>query len=286
MDGREHLRYSVSGGVSDILGAIQWTQSNPFVEATEVIIVSVSFFSIATRHAMTLPALSHIRQWICFMGAPDAQNAIMNIGGNVDAYAMHLAGVKLGTPSLLGCLVDANFVCADMHTLKVATLEDSRREMAAVKADVTWFVGKNDAFMDVTRVRDIMSVKSAGKRQIVKVNAGHVPQSSAEALSEFALIARHIYRGLHRGDIAPHIPPMGKVGVAHQWEWARIRKTDIGSQKDYWKNYLLGGNTGLGYDVWCLTPELPAVAQRHRCVGVRRWQAGFRFGLRHRQLDA
>ena len=255
LDGREHLRYCVSGSVSDILGAVRWAKSNPFMDATEVILVSVSFSSIAVRHALTLPELAHIRQWICFMGAPDAQNAIMNIGGNVDAYALHLAGQKLGTPSLLGCLVDGDHVCADMHALRVATLEDARREMAQIKADITWYVGKNDAFMDIRRVRECMAVKATGKRQVVEVNAGHVPQSSAEALSEFALIARQIYRGLYRGDIDPYVPPLGKVGAVHTWEWARVRKSNIGSQQDYWKSYLLGGETGLGYDIWCLTPE-------------------------------
>ena len=254
-DGRENLHYTISGGVSDILGAMKWAKSNALVEPTDIIIISVSFSAIAVRHALTLPEMASVRHWISFMGAPEMQNAIMNVAGNVDAYGLFLEGNSPGVVSLLGCMVDADHFCIDIQKLKAATLEDARREMAQVRANLTWFIGKNDAFMDAARVRDIMAVRAPGKRNIVEVNAGHVPQSSDEALAEFAIMTRHLWRELYGHDVDARAPSLAKIALAHQWEWDRVRKSRLDSQEDYWKGYLLGGTTGLGYDVWSLTPE-------------------------------
>ena len=253
-EGKEHIKYTVSDGINDVLGAMKWVQSNKTFEATDVVIVSVSFSSVAVRRALTLPEMNGVKLWVSFMGAPDAQNAIMNVAGNVDGYGHFLQGIKVGVVALLGCLIDSDHFCADMQRLQVANLDDAKRDMAQIKADVVWFVGKHDAFMDGKRVQAIMQVAASGARKIVEVEAGHVPQSSHEALAEFVLMTRHIWKTLFKQDIDALPPSQGKLASTMQDEWARVRRGVPVDQKNYWEQYLLGGTTGVGFDIWNLTP--------------------------------
>ena len=260
-DGKESIHYTVSGGISDVTAATKWVKNNKFMEASDIIIVSVSFSSVAVRRALTTPDLATVRMWVSFMGAPDAQNAIMNVAGNVDGYGHHLQGIKLGTVALLGCLIDCDHFCADMKALQVANLDDARRDMKDIAAKVLWFVGKYDAFMDGARVREIMSVPAKASRKIIEVEAGHVPQSSDEAMAEFALMTRHMWRELYGQDLDAMMPSRGKLAAMMEKEWARVRRDGLSNQKDYWEKYLLGGQSGIGFDVWNLTPEYSQLLQ-------------------------
>ena len=225
VEGKETLQFTISDGVDDIVGANAWAESNPIVEPTEVIVISVSFSSVAVRHALAKQYLKNVSLWIPFMGAADAANAVMNVGGHIDGYGNYLKGIKNGLVTLLGCLADADNVCRDMQELQVATLADAKRDMASIEADVLWIAGTHDAYMDIERTRQVMSVHAKGKREIIEVDAGHVPQTSEEAISEFAIIARVILKHLQVKSPRPISPPRGWIGAMSEREWSRIRKS-------------------------------------------------------------
>ena len=254
-DGKETLKYTVSGCIADITGAMAWVRHNPHFTPAEVVVVSVSFSGVAVRRALTLPEMAQVRHWVSFMGAPDAQNAIMNVAGNVDGYALYLKGISMGTISLLGCLTDCDHFLGDLLRLGVATVQDACRDMAKIGADVTWFVGRQDAYMDPQRVREVMSVPAPGRRQVVEIEAGHVPQSSDEALAGFALMTRHIFRALTQQDAPVLIPSRGKIAVTMEREWQRVRRRPVTWGREFWQQALELDDGALGYDAYTLLPE-------------------------------
>lgn len=271
-DGLHALHYTVSGVIDDVIGSLSWGKNNRFIDPTDVIVVSTSFSSIGVRRALTMPEAADVTAWVAFMGAADAQNAVLHVSGNIDIYGNYVRGVPNGVVSLVGCMNDADHFCRDAHALKVATLEDARRDMSQVRANVVWIVGKHDAWMDSRRVHDVMSVEAQGAREVVEVDAGHVPRSSEEAIAEFMLVTRRIWRHLYGSDLDAVAPPAGWVGALSKSEWDRVRRAPPENPTNYWREYLLGKG-GFGFDVLQFSPaymEFIAVEARLASVAGKR----------------
>ena len=253
-DGTNNLHYTLSGGVADLLGAVEWANDNPHFYPSDIVVISISLSSVSVRRALTIPEAHQIILWIAFMGVADAQDAALHASGNIDMYGNYMRGVKNGVVSLLGCLVDADHYCADLEKHGLATLEDARNDMSKITADILWIVGKHDGWLNPERVYDVMSVKADGKREVLEVDAGHVPRSSKEALAEFALMTRRIWRYLYTGeDLDVDIPSEGFLAHIARKEWARVRSNNPLVGEDYWKRYLLG-DEGIGFDIVELAP--------------------------------
>ena len=238
-DGKQTMHYTVSDGVSDILGALAWARNNPYVDATEIIIVSVSFSSVAVRVALTRPEASCVARWVVYMGAADVQNSIMNVSGNFDAWGRYVRGVPNGVVTLQGCMVDGDRFCADVDRLGAATVDDARRDLMNIPVPVTWMIGNYDAWMDPARIHDIMSAKATAEREILKVDAGHTPSSSDQALAQFQLITRLIWTQLHGESIDAEVPSRGLIAAVANQEWARVRQREAVPREEYWRSYLL-----------------------------------------------
>lgn len=252
-DGRHTLRYTLSGVVDDLRACLQWARSNPHVDVTQIVVVSVSFASVAVRHALTLPEAADVGLWVSYMGAADARDAVHHVHGHLDLYENAALGKRNGTVNLFGCMVDCDNLREDMSSKGLGDLDDARREMAEVKADVVWIAGRHDAFMDLRRVRDVMGVVAPGARQLVEVDAGHVPRTGDEALRQFALITRKVWGHIHHGEIEVQPPPLGFLAAVAAAEWARVRRNRPDDPRAYWKSYLLGIE-GPGFDVLTLSP--------------------------------
>ncbi len=253
-DGKHCIKYTLSGCVSDLLGAIKWSGNNELIDPTDIVLISSSLSSIAARKAMTRDELKVVSLWLALMGPPDGAHPVANAMGNSDPYGNYQAGIKNGIVTLFGCLVDGDFFCKDMDDHCLASLADSRADMAKISADVTWIVGKNDAFIDPRRVEDVMSVKAPGKRRILAMDSGHLPRSSDEAMEQFRLLTAEINQHIYGSPGDPVSPSLGLVAAVSEWEWSRIRKERGVNDASYWRDYLLGAG-GIGYDVWSLTPE-------------------------------
>ncbi len=251
------MHYTVSGAVADVIGMLRWARQNPFVDPTDIVLVSVSFSSVAARHVLTRPEGADVSRWISIMGAADAQSSVLHVSGNIDLVGNHRRGVRNGILSLVGCMVDADHFCEDLEEIGMGTLEDARREMARIKAAVTWLVGKHDAWHDPRRIHDVMSVKAPGEREIIELDAGHVPTSSQEALAQFRLITRILFRHFYGRDDEMTSPSAGFLAAVSEKEWERVRRPRLGSAEDYWREYLLGKD-GIGFDVLALAPEYQA----------------------------
>lgn len=252
-DGKNTFHYTVSDGIDDLLGAIEWANNNPYVDATDIILVSVSFSSVSVRSALTRPEASSVGRWIVYMGAADAQNSIMNVSGNIDAWGNYVRGIANGTVTLQGCMVDGDRFCRDLDEQHAATLEDARRDLANIDVPITWLIGKHDAWMDPGRIHDIMSVKAPNAREIVEVDTGHTPTSSDEALAQFQLIARLCWSHLYGENFDAVVPPRGWLAAVAEQEWSRVRSTDGIHNEQYWESYLLSDDK-LGYDLLRYVP--------------------------------
>ena len=252
-EGASNLKYTVSGCMADLAGAVKWAQSNRHVDATDIVVISSSFSSIAVRRFLTEKEGNHVSHWFVMMGASDAQNCILHVAGNLDIYGNFLRGIKNGVISLIGCLVDADHFCEDLSKHKLATIDDARRDMAAIKAHITWMIGKQDGYMDPRRIRDIMTVKSSGRREMIEVNSGHLPRSSHEALEHFALLTGRIWQHFFQASIRCETPSMGFLDSVSEKEWKRVRRGNMKSSREYWKTYLLGQDE-IGFDVLTLSP--------------------------------
>ena len=253
-DGYQTLKYTISAGTDDFLGALDWAQENPLIEPTETVVISVSLSSIAVAHVLSLPEAAHVSQWIAFMGAADAPNACMNAAGHIDGWGNFMRGIKTGVVSVMGCLTDVDHLCEDMHAKKMGTLDDMRRDIARVQCDVTWIVGTQDAIVDPRRVNDLMTVSAPGKREVIEVNAGHVPKSSDEALAVFTLMTGLVWHHLYGRELSATPPSRGFLAAHAEREWTRVRSPPPVDATAWWRSYLLG-NGKLSFDVWAFTPQ-------------------------------
>ena len=253
-EGKHTLKFLYSNVIDDFLGALDWAGNNSVVEPTDIIVVSASIASIGVRRVMTSRSASMVTYWLSLMGHPEATQPVANAMGNSNPYENFTQGIPNGVITLFGCLIDADRVCQDLKDRQLATQEDARRDMAQVKADCTWIVGKYDALIDPARVEDLMTVKAPGKREIITVNSGHLPRSSDQALAQFSLMTRYIWRHLFDRDLDATMPSRGWVAAAAEREWHRVRRARPENEGDYWRAYLMGEDD-LGYDVWKLTVE-------------------------------
>ena len=253
-EGKHGLHFNIPGSVEDVLSALRWAKTNKHVEPTSVVLFSISMGSPAARRALTLPESELVTHWISFMGAADVASATLNGSGNIDIAGNYARGIKSGVISLIGCLFDADFSTPLAVRDRLLSLEDARVDMAKIKADITWFIGKHDAYIDPRNVRDLMSVAAPGKRHIVEVNAGHVPRHSEEALAEFALITRHLWKVFYGRELQAVVPSRGWLAACAKREWDRVRKGLSTDAVSYWKDYLVGENN-IGFDAWSYTQE-------------------------------
>lgn len=250
-EGRHTLHYTVGGVIDDARGALDWARDNPLIEIGEVVVVSVSFSSCGVLRWLADDAPPEVRLWISYMGAPDAQDGVRNVSGHYDVFAAAASGAHLGLVTLIGCLVDARCFWDDLVRQELGTLALARRDIARVGADVWWVSGRHDAFMNVERVKDLLSVEAPGGRALLEVDSGHVPRTGGEAIRQFRLIAAEVWRRVHGTEIDAASPSLGQLEARRRAEWSHTRRAALGDPVAFWRDYLLGDG---GYDVMAWLP--------------------------------
>lgn len=256
-EGRNTLKYTVSGVVKDTLACLAWARSNPYVDPTHVILVSLSFGAIGAMHTMTLPEASSVGLWVSYMGAPEVRDAVKHVSGHFDLFENHRIGRKQGLITMAGCVVDGDHFWDDIVALGVGQLEESRREMAKVRADIHWFLGLHDAWMDPRRVREIMAARpdnDQSQRDIIEVDGGHLPRSGEEAMRQFTAVTRRVWQHVHRSPLEPFRLSLARLGATAELEWSQVRRNGLGDPRGWWRSYLLG-EAGMGFDILEYTPE-------------------------------
>jgi ubiquinone/menaquinone biosynthesis C-methylase UbiE len=246
------LHYTISGAAEDMLECLAWLRMGELVQPTDITVVSVSFSSVAVRHALATGRAPEVRRWVSWMGAADARDAVLHVSGYVDIYKMgEIAasrGVPIGNVTLMGCLVDAQRFYDDMHGRGIGTLEDARREMAQIGSDVLWMRGEHDAWMDPERIRDVMSIPADGSREVLTGDSGHMPQSGPEAVRQYSEITSWLQARLEGRSVPVRAPSLGWLKAMSDWEWKRVRRDAPISAAAFWQDYLLD-ESGPGFDI-------------------------------------
>ena len=237
--GSEHLRFSFSDAISDITASARFLTEDPDIAASQVILVTFSAASIEGRRAVLLDNGERIRGWVSVVGSPDLQSGMRTVSGGIDYVAGADQGVHFGRQEIMGVATDADLFLSDALGLKLAFLEDSRRDMASIRVPVTWIHGANDAWLDLDRVSSVMSCGELSARKLIEVPTGHQLRTSREALEVFQLVACEVGEmALHRA-IEGRMPNIATLEALRRAERDRLPKrfTDI---KSFWKDYLIG----------------------------------------------
>ena len=253
-EGREALHYTLSGVTEDTLAALRWARQNPWVEPTHLVLVSVSMASVGVREALCRPEAADVGLWVSYMGAADAIDAVRNVSGNIDLHAYWARGERLGVVSLSGVLTDGDHFWADLAAHGTGELDEARAQMGRIRADVVWLRGVHDAWMDPRRVRELVSAAAPGRRELIEVDSGHVPRTGDEAIAQFVRITQRVWQHVHGDQLPPFRPSMGRLEVARQAEWERVRRARPRDTRAWWRDYLLGAG-GLGFDILEYSPH-------------------------------
>lgn len=247
--------YTLSQLVDDIQTTISFSKNNTYFTPTNFIIVSFSMASVAARRAIYLDEQKDITYWISCMGASDPDDLMQNSTGGIDYLQRHKEKETLSVKEVLGHLVDMDRFCNDILSNEMASLEDSRREMAQISIPVTWIYGKYDYWINENRIKDIMSIKAPGPRRLYELPSGHIVKTSEEAIRAFKLITQCAWEHLYQTDIEAVAPSSWYRACVERNEWSRIKNRELNS-RDYWRSYLLEEDSeGIGFDIITLTDE-------------------------------
>lgn len=245
--GTEHHRFTFSQGVRDIRSTLDFLESSPAFRPERTILISFSAASIEARRATASDP--RIAGWISVVGAPDVQSMMRVISGGIDFGIGLEQGVGFGMFEILGVTVDMDHAAKDALRERFMYLEDSRRDMAAIKAPVTWIHGLHDAWMDDDRARDILSRGNIGNRKFIAVPTGHMLRTSREALEVFQLITREASEMLLGRQIEGVVPDLTALERRQRAERARVT-TGPSDRRTFWRDYLVGKDRQIGIELF------------------------------------
>lgn len=272
VEGKEHLRFSFSQAAADIASVVDYLERSPRFATTDVALVTFSAASVEGRRAMAQEAIrGRLRGWVSVVGMPDLQYSMRETSGGID-YAFGCAsGVRFGLQEVLGVLVDMDYCGPDAVRSGLAFLEDAKRDMEKITAPVTWIHGRHDGWMDIARVRELLSSGSTKNRRLIEVPTGHQLRSSLEALQTFKLVSQEVGRILIGDEIRARTPDVGWLEDRRREERQRLtpRPMDL---RQFWEQYLLGRDRSIGMEL--LTSTTPYQAFLDREVELLEMKSG------------
>ncbi len=247
--GAEHLRFTFSQGVSDIHATLDFLERSPRYRPSKTILVTFSAASLDGRRAIAIDTQRRINGWICVVGASDLQSMMRVISGGVDYVGGVERGVEFGAQEVLGVLVDIDHAGRDALSNRMAFLEEAIEDMRGIRVPITWIHGRHDAWMDLERVRTILSAGDQTNRRLLEVPTGHQLRTSWEALDVFQLISQEISRLVLGKSLRPSLPDLKQLKLHRKAERARL-PSPTPELKSFWRQYLLGrGESGLGIEL-------------------------------------
>lgn len=250
--GSEYLRFRFSQAARDILAAVRFLSESHEYQPSTIILATFSLTSIEGRHAIAIDKSQRIAGWVSAVGMVDLQSALRTISGGIDfAYGLE-KGVRFGRHELVGVIADMDYTGLDALAHRMVFLEDARREMSEIEAPITWIHGRDDAWMDLQRVRDMLSCGSTENRKLIEVPTGHQLRTSKEALSTFQLIAEEVGRMATGRRLQPVLPRLGLLDKATQAERYRRPRPTV-DLREFWRDYLLGRDRRFGMQLLTAT---------------------------------
>ncbi len=254
--GYEMLTYKISQGLGDLEAALDFANDNPYFVAEKVIVISFSMAAIDVRRFLSRDEGTAIDYWISVMGVPCAQTTLRNILGGIDIVSNYRLGIPNGIIGLLGHLIDMDITAADLIDRRYAFLTDARLDMSRIAIPVLWIYGLYDRWVDIDEVKDLMSVKAPGRRDIVEIPTGHNLRTSDDAIETFKLITASIQEELDGTRIVARDPWKEEMIRLLTEERERLQNRVAPPLTEYWRGYLLGNERNrVGYDFYRNIPE-------------------------------
>ncbi len=249
--GYEMLRYRISQGKDDLKTTLDYVYDNPYFTPEKVILVTFSMSALDARKLIMIQKDKKVDYWISVMGIPSAQTVIGNILGGMDIIGNYKMNIPNGICGMLGHLIDMDNLAQDLIHNKYAFITDSRLDMSKISIPVLWIYGTYDKWMVIDEIKDVMSVRAGGSREIIEVPTGHNLRSSEDAVKTFKLITSSIYEKLYDQRMKPIDPDKEEMVRLITYERERISSTEEIKVEDYWKNYLIGSDgNNYGYDFY------------------------------------
>jgi ubiquinone/menaquinone biosynthesis C-methylase UbiE len=246
--GKEHHRFTFSQGVDDILAVLDELARNPAFAPSKVVLTTFSAASIDGRRAIVADTNRRIDGWVSVVGSPDIQSMMRIVSGGVDYIGGSERGLSFGIQEVLGVEVDIDLAGQDALRAELAFLEDSCRDMSAIRVPVTWIHGRHDAWMDLNRVRTMLSRGDASSRKLIVVPTGHQLRTSREALEVFQLIAEEVSKICVGVKLRGRLPNLVELEGRRKSERDRLPQPQV-DQHAFWKRYLLGRDGSIGIEL-------------------------------------
>ena len=247
--GYEMLHYRISQGLDDLEATLDFVFNNDLFKPSEVILVAFSMSAMDARKLVIKDR--RIRYLINVMGVTCARSSFRNTTGGIDIISNFRMGIKNGMSGVLGQILDLDSVAEDLIENKYAYLADARHDMSHVGIPVSWIYGKYDKWVVEREIKDIMSVKADGGREVIEIPTGHNLRSSEDAIKTFKIITGLIYRRLHGKNIRPFEPDRDTMVNLITYERERLNQVDEVNIREYWKDYLIGEDrNSIGYDFY------------------------------------
>jgi ubiquinone/menaquinone biosynthesis C-methylase UbiE/c-di-GMP-binding flagellar brake protein YcgR/pimeloyl-ACP methyl ester carboxylesterase len=247
--GYEMLHYRISQGMDDLEATVDFVCNNDLFKPSQVIIVAFSMSALDARKlAQRDRRISYL---INVMGVTCARSSFRNIMGGLDIISNYRMGIKNGLSGVLGQILDLDAASKDLIDNKYAYMADARHDMSQIDIPVSWIYGKYDKWISEREIRDMMSVRAAGDREVIEIPTGHNLRSSEDAIMTFKIITGLIFRRLYGKKIRPSGPDRDTMVNLITYERERLNQVDEVNKNEYWKEYLLGKNgSAVGYDFY------------------------------------
>jgi len=253
-DRDSYLGFRFSRAVEDIRSTFDFLDRTPRFAPEQIVLVTFSLGSVEGRRAAAQEAVARregagarLAGWVSVVGMADLQSGLRAVSGGIDFAYGYLRGVRFGDQELVGVTADLDATGQDALDHELVFFEDAKRDMAQIDVPVTWFHGRHDAWMDLSRVQELMAAGSGPRRRLIEVPTGHQMRTSQEALDTFGLIASEVGEMALGRTIEAEVP--GLVTFARQQRAEhRRRPSESVDRRVFWRDYLLGRDGTLGIE--------------------------------------
>ena len=200
------------------------------------------------RKALARDQSHRIDGWVSVVGSPDLQSMARAISGGVDFVGGSDRGHLFGLQELLGVVVDIDRIAEDARAHEMSFIEEARRDLARIDIPITWFHGEYDAWVDLHRVRDVLSHGDTSRRRLIVIPTGHQLMSSREAGETFECIAAEVGRMTLGRDLETAGADRDDVRGRRLAERRRLPRQEP-DLRGFWRDYLIGRDSSLGIEL-------------------------------------
>ena len=239
---------------SDMIGSLAFLERR--FQPAKRVLVSLSVAAIPARRLIADGVKPGVDLWIAPFGCPDGQDQFKNYLAGVDLFQKYVDGEKIDPIYVFGRLGDPNGIIRDAIQRKMAFMEDARKDMSNITIPVTWILGTYDYIITRERVRQILNAPGGGPREIIELPSGHLLKTGPEAIESYKLISEAILKNLFSSERLAAEPDMTRFARQSEAEWARVKRTRIEDNVEFWNQHLFGASGDMeGYDMFLFNPD-------------------------------